>query len=221
MKYDAARAYREIGAPNGLPPEGEPAFVAWYDLLAQWNRKINLTRVSKPAAAVAFHWLDSLPLAQAAPRDATLLDIGSGAGAPGLVVAALRPDVQVTVSESSGKKAGFLVQAVHAMKLANVRVESVRAETLTDRFDVVTARAVAEPQILIEKFRHLVAPGGAMVFFLAGDAKFIPPADAAVKQVVDYKLPLDYGNRRLILLGFLSTDYTDCTDKNQKPQKSV
>jgi 16S rRNA (guanine527-N7)-methyltransferase len=200
MKYDAARAYREIGAPNGLPPEGEPAFVAWYDLLAQWNRKINLTRVSKPAAAVAFHWLDSLPLAQAAPRDATLLDIGAGAGAPGLVVAALRPDVQVTVSESSGKKAGFLVQAVHAMKLANVRVESVRAETLTDRFAVVTARAVAEPKIILEKFGHLLRPGGVIALFLAGGVEPELTADFVLAKKIDYALPLDYGRRRLAIV---------------------
>jgi 16S rRNA (guanine527-N7)-methyltransferase len=200
MKYDAARAYREYGAPNHLPPEAEPAFVAWYDLLAAWNRKMNLTRVSKPAAAVAFHWLDSLPLAQAAPREATLLDIGSGAGVPGLVVAALRPDLQVTVSESSGKKAGFLVQAAHAMKLANVRVESTRAETLTDRFHFVTARAVAEPKIIIEKFSHLLRPRGVIALFLAGDVAPELTGEFVVEKTIDYALPLDYGKRRLALV---------------------
>jgi 16S rRNA (guanine527-N7)-methyltransferase len=196
-KFNAA--YLTLGASGGMPAELEGIFAAWYALLIQWNKKINLTRVSEPEAAVIGHLLDSLPLAQAAPPDISLLDIGSGAGAPGLIVAALRPDLRVTCAESAAKKAAFLAQAVHAMQLQNVRIENVRAEALAARFDLIAARAVAPPPELARRFGHLLRSCGRFAFFLAEQTESALPPFYVIGQTINYELPAGQGKRKLIL----------------------
>lgn len=195
-----AAAYRDIGVPGGLPAAAEACFTAWYELLLKWNRTTNLTRITEPADAVAVHLLDALPLARLLPPESDLLDIGSGAGSPGLVVAALRPDVRVTCSESVTKKSSFLMQAVHAMGLANVRVAAARAETLAERFAFVGAKAVAEPAALIDRFAHLPRPGGSWVFFVTPRQETVLPDGYQVAETVDYRLPGEHGRRRLLIV---------------------
>ncbi len=193
MTTTFSRAYRELGVPHGLPSEKESVFAAWHALLTQWNARINLTRIVAPAEAVAQHLLDSLPLAQYVTDGQTLLDIGSGTGVPGLIVAALRPAVRVTCAESVMKKAVFLQQAAAAMGLTNVTVAAERAEKLTERFDVVTARAVAAPSELLARYAPLVHPAGAMAFFLMADET--PEIDRPffIRENLAYRLP---GRRR-------------------------
>jgi 16S rRNA (guanine527-N7)-methyltransferase len=140
-----------------------------------------------------------VPLAQVAATDSRLLDIGSGAGVPGLVVAALRADMHVTCAESAAKKAAFLVQAASAMKLTNVRVEAIRAEKLAERFDLITARAVAKPDELIERFAHLLRPGGGFAFFLAAGDEGCDLGLCRTRQEIEYSLPNNAGDRKLVL----------------------
>jgi len=200
MPETFAAAYRAIAGQAGLPLEAEPVFAAWFQLLRRWNAKINLTRVIGPRRAVAYHLADAVPLANALPRDATLLDIGSGPGVPGLVVATLRPDARVTCVESRTKKAAFLGQAVAAMGLKNVQVRHERAENLTERFDVITARAVVDPAELARQFEHLLAPGGLLAVFLSTHGELAVPAGYEIAQDISYSLPAGEGGRRLILL---------------------
>jgi 16S rRNA (guanine527-N7)-methyltransferase len=193
-------AYRRLAPEAGLPLELAPVFAAWHELLVRWNVKVNLTRVVAPRRAVAYHLADAAPLARVLPPGATLLDIGSGAGVPGLVVAALRPDAAVTCAESSVKKAAFLGQAVAAMGLRNVDVVHDRAEDLHERFDVVTARAVVDPPELAKRFGHLLADGGALALFLSTRAEFATPDGFSIAQEVAYTLPAGEGERRLVLV---------------------
>ena len=159
-----------------------------------------------PVQVVAYHLLDSLPLAKLAPVGATLLDVGSGPGVPGLVVAALRPDVTVTCAESVTKKAAFLIQARAAMQLANVRIENARAEDLGGSFDVITARAVARPESLVADFGGLLAPGGALACFVTPRAKYEVPEGFTVVKTKDYELPAGFGLRRLVLVARQDVD---------------
>lgn len=193
-----AAAYREIGIPGGLPVEAEARFKAWYELLLKWNRTTNLTRVDDPLDAVAVHLLDAVPLARLLPPESSLLDIGSGAGSPGLVVATLRSDVTVTCAESVNKKSAFLVQAAHALGLTNARVAATRAENLTGPFDFVCAKAVADPVTLIGQFAALLKSGGAWVFFVTTREETVLPAGFTVTDTIDYRLPGDHGARRLL-----------------------
>ena len=138
--------------------------------LQRWNRRTNLTAV--PAADFwSRHVEESLAmLAVAAPPEgAHLVDVGSGAGLPGIVVAIARPDLRVTLVESVQRKAAFLTHVAGALSLTNVTVANVRAEiaghdaTLRERFLVALSRAAAPPARVMELALPLVAPGGVVV----------------------------------------------------------
>ena len=111
------------------------------------------------------HLLNSAALAEVLPRDATVADIGSGAGLPGLVLAIARPDLRITLIEPLLRRTTFLSEVVEELGLDNVEVVRGRAEALHGqrRFDVVTSRAVAPLPRLLEWSMPLVAPHGALV----------------------------------------------------------
>jgi 16S rRNA (guanine(527)-N(7))-methyltransferase RsmG len=125
--------------------------VAHYELMLHWNRRVNLTRISAPVEAAVKHYAECLFLGQCLPSNARrIVDIGSGAGFPGFVLAVGWPRLEVTLVESDRRKAVFLREASHGM--SNVRVEALRCEQLSGRWDCLVSRAVA--------WRHLekVAP---------------------------------------------------------------
>jgi 16S rRNA (guanine(527)-N(7))-methyltransferase RsmG len=124
-----------------LPESFNPALRAHFDLLCRWNPKLNLVSKRSLAEAATRHYGESLLLASRLPQGPLrVVDVGSGAGFPGFVVAAVRPDCQVTLIESDLRKSAFLREASRG--LANVRVLSVRADSVQDRFDWLTMRAV-------------------------------------------------------------------------------
>lgn len=142
-------------------------------LLLAWNEAINLTAITDPAAIARLHVADSLaavPLI-ATLRHATILDLGSGGGFPGLPLAAVLPDARVTLVESVGKKSAFLATAVTALGLAGrVSVVTRRAETLpASRWDIVTARAVGSLAELVELSLPLLVVGGHLLAWKRGD----------------------------------------------------
>lgn len=141
-------------------PAGAPArLLAYIDLLARWNRAYNLTAVRDPADMVPRHLLDSLAVAPWL-HGATLADLGSGAGLPGIPLAIARPDVAVTLIESNGKKARFLREATRTLALTNVGIEQARVQAVAGRFNTVTCRAFASLRDMLEWGGHLLVPGG-------------------------------------------------------------
>jgi 16S rRNA (guanine527-N7)-methyltransferase len=136
----------EFAAAADVPRETMGRLQAMDRVLIEWSERHNLVARSTMKDRWHRHFLDSAQLAPLLPRDAKLIvDLGSGAGFPGLVLAALRPKTKVTLIESTGKKAAFLTAAGEAMDLRNLkvipgRIESVR---LTAPPDVITARALA------------------------------------------------------------------------------
>ena len=142
-----------------LPEEARAKLLAYLDLLARWNRAYNLTAVRDPTEMVSRHLLDSLVVLPYL-RGATLADIGSGAGLPGIPLAIARPDLAVTLIESNGKKARFLREAARSLPLANVVVEQARVQAATGTFDTVTARAFASLPDMLAWGGHLLAPQG-------------------------------------------------------------
>lgn len=118
-----------------------------YQLLLRWNRKINLTRITSLQDAVRYHYCESLYLATRLPKGRLrIVDIGSGAGFPGIPVAIYRPECTVDLVESHQRKAVFLRET--ARKLTNVRVVPQRAETVTDSYDWTISRAVCPEDVL-------------------------------------------------------------------------
>ena len=122
-----------------------------YDLLQRWNRQINLTSIQAPQQIVERHFGEALYLAKVIGVARSLVDVGSGAGFPGLPFAVARPDVEVTLVESVSKKATFLKEV--SRPLANVSVYHGRVEDLQECFEWSTTRAVALPDVFLHLLR--------------------------------------------------------------------
>jgi len=140
--------------------------LTYLDLLEKWNRVYNLTAVRGREAMLTHHLLDSL--AAVAPlrrwtqgRAVRLLDVGSGAGLPGIVLATLLPESELTCIDAVGKKASFIRQAAGELGLANLRAVHARVETFRDEgFDVITSRAFASLADFVRLTRPRLSPGG-------------------------------------------------------------
>jgi 16S rRNA (guanine527-N7)-methyltransferase len=152
--------------------EASPALLAtlaaYLTLLRQWNRVFNLTGVRDPRELVDRHLVESLAL-RSLLRGQRIADIGTGAGLPGIPLAAAEPERSFTLVESRAKRVRFLRHAVGALGLRNTRVEHCRVEDLPmgAPFDTVLARAVAPPAQLIEITRPLTAPGSILLMLTA------------------------------------------------------
>lgn len=142
-----------------------PRLSAYLDLLLKWNARTNLTAIREPEEIVRRHFGESLFAGRHLGASATLLDVGSGAGFPGLPIALLRPEIEVTLAESQNKKAAFLREAVRTLGVANVEVWAARAEDLAPgrQFDTVTLRAVDRMEVALPIARARIAPGGQLV----------------------------------------------------------
>ncbi len=145
-----------------LTPEQSGRLLDYLGLLVRWNAVYNLTAVRDPQDMVTRHLLDSLAIAHLI-RGKTLIDLGTGAGLPGIPLAILAPDRQVTLVDSNGKKTRFLREAVRVLGLANVHVEQARAEDLQGRYDCVVARAFASLGDFLRVGGHLLAADGVCV----------------------------------------------------------
>ena len=122
--------------------------LAYLDLLAKWNKVYNLTAVRQPADMLTHHVLDSLSLIAPLQRHSQgralqVLDVGSGGGLPGVVIAIACPEIAVHCVEAVAKKAAFVQQVAASLRLPNLHGHHARVETLTQRFDLITSRAFA------------------------------------------------------------------------------
>ncbi|AKC68844.1 16S rRNA (guanine(527)-N(7))-methyltransferase RsmG [Pandoraea oxalativorans] len=137
-------------------------------LLAKWNASLQMTSIRDPRQMVVKHLLDSLSILPRLDREpiSRVLDVGSGGGLPGVVLAIVRPNWQVTVNDIVHKKTAFLTQARATFKLANLTVVTGRVESLVvgkevpAPFDAIVSRAFAELNDFVMLGRNLLAPGG-------------------------------------------------------------
>ncbi|MFA6094421.1 MAG: 16S rRNA (guanine(527)-N(7))-methyltransferase RsmG [Candidatus Paceibacterota bacterium] len=150
-----------------LTPEQISAFGIYQKELMEWNEKFNLTAIKTPDEITLKHFVDSLTIIPHIPEEShTIVDVGSGAGFPGLAIKIARPDMKITLLESTGKKVTFLDHIIATLKLPYAETIKIRAEEaghnkkLREKFDVVTARAVAYLPVLAEYMLPLVKVGG-------------------------------------------------------------
>lgn len=182
-----------------------PPLLAYLTLLLRWNATYNLTAVRDPQEMVTRHLLDSLAL-QPYVETGSLADLGSGPGLPGIPLALARPQLQVTLVESNGKKARFLREAVRTLGIANARVAETRAEALDEpgRFDAITARALDTLAGIVAVGGHLLKPEGRLLAMkgAAPDAEAAAlPAGWAVQAVHKLVVPGLAGERHLVVVG--------------------
>ena len=158
------------------PPAPLCAQLSLYlDLLLKWNARTNLTAIREPEEIVRRHFGESLFAGgHLDPATRTLLDLGSGAGFPGLPIALFHPEIAVTLAESQNKKATFLREVVRTLNLTNVEIWAARAESMPParQFDTVTLRAVDNMPAAIAA----AAPRAAHeLLLLAGTPPELPP----------------------------------------------
>ena len=151
----------------GLAPDvaTRSRLLAYLVLLARWNRVYNLTAVRDPCEMLTHHLLDSLavllPLRrQTEGKPVRVLDVGSGGGLPGVVLAIAAPELEVVCVDAVAKKASFIQHVAASLELPNLRGLHARVEAVQDRFDVVTSRAFASLSQFVELSRCALAPAG-------------------------------------------------------------
>lgn len=148
-----------------LPPATQAKLLAYLALLQKWNRTYNLTAIREAAAMVTQHLLDSLAILSVLPESvisgARWADVGSGAGLPGIPLALVRTDLDMTLIETADKKSAFQRQAKIELGLVNVTVINARVETLPGgEFDAVVSRAFSDLADFVALAGHLPRPQG-------------------------------------------------------------
>jgi 16S rRNA (guanine527-N7)-methyltransferase len=187
--------------------------LAYQSLLQKWNRVYNLTAIRAADEMLTHHLLDSLAavplLRQWATRDglpARVLDVGSGGGLPGIPLAVVAPELEVTMADIVQKKTAFLTQCKAELGLANARVHWGRVEELSDAlgYGVITSRAFAELTDFVTWAGHLVAPGGhfvAMKGVYPEEEIQALPSGWCVKSIERLEVPELSAERHLVVIG--------------------
>lgn len=171
-------------------------------LLHKWNRAYNLTAVRTPQEMVTKHLLDSAVLLPFVAGE-RLVDVGAGPGLPGLVLAILCPDVEVTLLDSNGKKVRFQRQAIMELGLGNVIPVQCRVEEFSGRFDQAISRAFASLAVFVDLTADLVAPSGQWLAMkgpaVEEELRVLPRGIEPVAQH-ELRVPFESARRRLVIL---------------------
>lgn len=183
----------------------------YLDLLLKWNAKISLTAIRAPAEIVERHFGESFFAAErAGVADASsLIDVGSGAGFPGLPMAILAPIAQVTLIESQQKKVAFLREVIRALELKNVNVYAGRAEDAKRKSRIVTMRAVEKFEAVLPIAASLVQADGTLALLIGASQ-----ADSARKATTDFlwfdPISIPKSRERILIMGKRRHEPADC-----------
>jgi 16S rRNA (guanine527-N7)-methyltransferase len=192
---------RDVFAALGLPmcdAAVAAALATWLDRLSEWNAKLDLTAAKDARALVWLMVADAAELGAAVAPRASVVDVGTGAGAPGLGLALLRPDLRVTLVEPLHKRVAFLRSVLGELRRTDVALVEGRGEAMASGtpFDEAVSRATLVPEEWLALGARLVRPaGGVWVLLAQGDA----PEDAActLDRTIEYDAPAG-GKRRLV-----------------------
>ena len=178
-------------------------FYDYMNLLLEWNEKINLTAITEPKEIILKHFIDSLTISKYIKDDATLADVGTGAGFPGIPLKIYRPDLKVTLVDSLNKRINFLNEVIFELDLKDINTVHSRIEDFgkdskyRESFDYVTARAVANMAVLSEYLIPLSKVEGKCIYMKGSDIeeelndakKALEKIDANIAGVVVNRTP--------------------------------
>ena len=154
---------------NELYVSQETKFEEYMKLLLEWNEKINLTAITEKEDVILKHFKDSLTIEEFIPVSAKVIDVGTGAGFPGLPIKIVREDISLTLLDSLNKRIKFLDEVVSQLELKDVKTIHSRAEDAgqdkeyRERYDIATSRAVANLSTLLEYLMPFVKVGGSVI----------------------------------------------------------
>ena len=213
-----------------LTEEKVEKFGKYMDLLLEWNQKINLTAICDPKEVVSKHFVDSLSLLSCGlEKGISLIDVGTGAGFPGVPLLIARPDLSVTMMDSLAKRLTFLEAVLKELELSATLLH-MRAEdggqnkTYREAFDVATARAVANLSTLSEYCLPFVKKGGRFLAMKGDATEEIKEAVRALSllggEVTEQKaVSFDDWNHRIVVIKKVSTTPSKYPRKAGKPSK--
>ena len=193
--------------------ENLASLAKYKDLLVEYNKKFNLTAIKSDEEIYLKHFYDSLTLIKAYSLNGNLklLDIGTGAGFPGIVLKIFYPDLELTLLDSNHKKIAFLEVVIKELNLKNVTCINSRAENLPktyrEYFDIVTSRAVAHLRILLELSIPYLKVGGKLIAMkglseeeIKESAKILEKLDSTIVDTIKFNLPIEGSNRSLVIV---------------------
>ena len=188
-----------------VSPAQQDKLMDYLALMFKWNAVYNLTSLRDPMQMVTHHLLDSLAAVPAFAKAHNVLDVGSGGGLPGIVLAIVRPDMKVSMIDTVHKKTAFLTQVKAELELANVMVYTARVEQLqvSDKFDLITSRAFADLSDFVNWSCHLLADGGryiALKGVAPKDEQERLPADWTVTGLEPLHVPRLGAERHLVFI---------------------
>ena len=148
-----------------LTKDQELKLEKFYNLLIEWNQKINLTRIIEKEDVYLKHFYDSLTITKVIDLNKieSLCDVGTGAGFPGIVLKIVYPKLKITLVDSLLKRVNYLNTIINELELENIKAIHTRGEDLNEKYDIVTARAVANIEKLLIYTMHLVKINGSLI----------------------------------------------------------
>lgn len=157
---------------EGLTSEQIKQFINYYNILIDWNSRMNLTRITEPNEVARKHFADSVLGAGLLPPNARVIDVGTGAGFPGIPLKIVRPDIELVLVDSLGKRVNFLKEAcsyigVEATAIHSRAEDAARDPKLRESFDAALSRAVAPMNVLLELTVPFVKIGGCSLMYKA------------------------------------------------------
>jgi len=189
-------------------------FYKYMELLLEWNEKMNLTAITEPDEVILKHFIDSITVEKYINKEAKIIDVGTGAGFPGIPLSIIRNDLNITLMDSLNKRIKFLDEVIEKNNLINVDTVHSRAEELArntdyrEKFDVATSRAVASLNVLLEYMVPFIKVGGYCICMKGSNVdeeldnakKALDVLNCKVEKVERFNLPgSDYGRNIIII----------------------
>lgn len=195
-------------------------FYKYMNLLIEWNEKMNLTAITEPKEIILKHFIDSLTILKYIDDNSKLVDVGTGAGFPGVPLSIMNPTLKITLVDSLNKRLIFLQEVVKELNLKNIEIVHARAEEFgqnknyREKFDIATSRAVANLATLSEYLVPLVKIDGKIISMKASNAKeeindaqkAIEVLGGKIEKIEEFDLPESDIGRTIIII-----DKNKCT----------
>lgn len=189
-------------------------FYTYMNLLIEWNKNINLTAITEPEEIIKKHFIDSLTISKNIQKDSSIIDVGTGAGFPGIPLKIVREDINVVLLDALNKRLNFLNEVIKENKLENIETVHFRAEEIgknkkyREKYDIATSRAVAQLNILVEYLLPLVKVGGKCICMkgsnveeeLKNSKKAITLLGGEIEKIEEFILPDSDIKRNVIII---------------------
>ena len=235
LKEDFEKEIMEYVEELGIKLSNEQAemFFDYMNLLLEWNEKINLTAITEEKEVIVKHFVDSLTIAKYIPEGASLVDVGTGAGFPGIPLKIIRDDLKITLLDSLQKRINFLDVVIKELNLENIETIHARVEEFgknskyRESFEVATSRAVANLSTLTEYLLPLVKVGGIAVCMkgssieeeLETSKKAINVLGGKVSNVFEFDLPKTDIKRNIVIVDKINKTPSKYPRKPGMPSK--